>query len=212
MLYWGVTATQFSWKGASSLCLGKLTQPFCHSYHSVLLFSCTRITGYKLWWICPCKHPPGFSWRWMTTSKATEAITVELTAGCSEGEHPPNAKIWTGMHNVEIQCKSGYLTYFHVSSVWCTHAKHPSAEKEAAPCDWQTPSLPVYVALHLFAPSLGYFSRRSHVWGPACVPCIQMEAAVCKVSVRGEWVRGSRWLTSFWRKTVWVMQYIDFFN
>lgn len=28
---------------------------------------------------------------------------------------------------------------------------------------WQTASLPVYVALHLFASSLGYFSRRRHV-------------------------------------------------
>ena len=87
-----------------------------------------------------------------------------------------------------------------------TKHKHASV-KQAAPFDWRTPVLPVYVALHLFASSLRYFSGRSCVWGSACVPCIQMEAAVCKVSVREEFIRGGRHLTSDWHEKLLLFKY-----
>lgn len=152
------------------------------------------------WWICPCKHPPGLSWKWMSTRKAIQNCTVELTAG---GEF----KTFALYANLDI------TMYFHVNSVSLlesqtdlgaihTYIRHASA-KQAALCDWQSPFLPVYVALHLFAPSLGYFSRRGLVCRSACVPRIQMKAAVCKVSVRGESVKGSSF--SVWHTKVWLM-------
>lgn len=107
------------------------------------------------------------------TGKANEA--VKLTAGCS-GEEKSKLKCET----LDTICKLTMSTRPGCSSHSNTHQQSKQLH------DWQTPFLPVYVALHLFAPSLGYVSRRSHVWGSACVPGIQMEAAVCKVPVREE--------------------------
>lgn len=156
------------------------------------------------------------SWKWMATSRATEAYTVKLIARCSGEEHQLSAKNqnWNvkRRHGMQIWICNNVLSIIRCVPAWIwklwnldqawvrstpRYIKHTSA-KQAAAYDWQTPSLPVYVARHLFAPSLGYFSRRSHVWASACVPRIQMEAAVCKVSVRGEFIRGSRCPTSVW--------------
>lgn len=189
MLYFSSNfdSTQLALRGsACSFCLKKLTRPFCHFPRSEPLFSRTCITDWK----AVTAQSGGFALDniHLATSKAIQMFTVELTAG---GEF----KTFTLYANLDI------TMYFHVNNVSLhesqidlgavhTYIRHISA-KQAEPCDWQSPFLPVYVALHLFAPSLGYFSRRGLVCRSACVPRIQMKATICKVSVRGESVKGS---------------------
>lgn len=107
---------------------------------------------------------------WPLTTLTTKHFLVVLAFWISTW--PYQSQRQTTIHPVTFHIKKGLISNAHQQSLQLR--------------DWWTSSLPVDVALRLFAPSLGYFSWRSHVWGSACVPRIQMKAAVCKVSVRGQ--------------------------
>ncbi len=213
-----INSIQLALRGsACSFCSGKLIrfQPLCHSHHSVPLFSRTRITGRKAQsggfalanihqlkvngnkqshWSLYCHTHCKVLWR------GTSAKCQESALECEMWIRYANLNMYQRAPNYPVCPCVDLKTVEPPPPLGTVHTAPQTSAKQAAPYDWQTPSLPVYVALHLFAPSLGYFSRRSHVWASACVPCIQMEAAVCKVSVRGEFIRGSGCLTSVWHK------------
>lgn len=92
-----------------------------------------------------------------------------------------------------------FSTRGHVTGTF-THFNRTSAKA----CISGATPLPVDVALHLFASTLGYFSRRRHVWGSARVPRIQMKATVCKVSVGAG---GRKLITENWYIFMYIFSY-----
>lgn len=139
-------------------------------------------------WVCLSKHPPGYGWKWQRSYQIHSQMLGrgkhQLKANNQKWNVKSCVQIWiltTCLHESQKVWNRNY------SRVWTTNESNRHQKNRQL---WQSPSSPVNVTLHLFASSLGYVSRRSCIWGSAGVPCIQMKAAICKVSVRGEQITG----------------------
>lgn len=167
-------------------------QPFCHSDHSTLLFfTRTCITGCKAQssgFVLANTHLAMVENEWQQSYQIHSQMLGrgkhQLKANNQKWNVKSCVQIWiltTCLHESQKVWNRSY------SRVWTTNESNRHQKNRQL---WQSPSSPVNVTLHLFASSLGYISRRSCIWGSAGVPCIQMKAAICKVSVRGEQITG----------------------